>query len=184
MDTNNLKDISEILKNLMTTLAIVVGGIWAFRKYILQRENVAKIHSSLSIAFISKNNNFWVTEIAALIENKGLVKHKIFSSTFLFELRYISKDSNLINQKIDSNHETHQVLFDKPIYLNEKQIIENKWLPENWEFITIEPGIKRRISLIVSIPIEAKTIFLRSKFKLHDAKRPHDSIKTFIEVPQ
>lgn len=183
MDISNWKDIFDIVQKIVTAIAIIIGGIWAFRKYILQRENVAKLHSSLEVTFISKNRDCWITEIAVIIENKGLVKHIIYSSSFLFEARYISKNKVPVNESLDNNHRTYQIGFDKSIYLNDKQEIKNKWLPENWDYITIEPGIRRKISLIISIPDEAKVFFLRSSFKLYGIKRPYDSSKVFIEVP-
>jgi len=112
-----------------------------------------------------------------------LVKHKIFSSSFLFEARYISKDKASFNENLDNNHGTYQIIFDKPVYLNDNKEIKNKWLPYNWEYITIEPGIRRKISLIISIPCKAKVFILRSNFNIYDIKRLYDSTKVFVEVP-
>lgn len=59
MDTtyvSHIKDYSEIAKNLFTVIGIIIGGIWAYTKYIRQRENVAKLDFSLLVNFISKQD--------------------------------------------------------------------------------------------------------------------------------
>jgi len=177
------KDWSEIMKNYATVVGVLIGGVWTYMIYRRQRNNVPKLTFSVDINFVSKTRDFVITELIAYIHNSGLVKKIINVETFLFELRYLKENSDFSNQKINDN-QTFQVMFDNAITLNNQNSAQNLWLPLNWETIEIEPGIKRKVSLIVSIPTSAKIVFLRGSFKFRNKfANDIDSAKLIIEVP-
>jgi hypothetical protein len=75
------------ISSIATTLALIVGGIWTYRRFVRTREAYPKIEFTVDLAFVRKQGGFWVVEAIANMENKGLVRHSI--RKFTFDLRYM-----------------------------------------------------------------------------------------------
>lgn len=92
MMPEELKNLFEAIQSIATTLALIIGGFWAYTKFVRQREGAPKIRFDIDITFVSKIGDNWIAELTASIENKGLVQHKIDASTFTFNLRACLKN--------------------------------------------------------------------------------------------
>ena len=75
-------DISEIIRNyaqavqsVATLSAIIIGGVWAYFRFYKQREHSLRPEFTVNVEFIGLQNNKWLIEVIALVENKGLVLH-------------------------------------------------------------------------------------------------------------
>jgi len=67
----------------------------------------------------------------------------------------------------------------KPEGGNEKEIF---WMPPEWDYIYIDGGIKQKVSLVLTIPIEAKYILLKSEFQYRDKKSGRHSAQGVFNV--
>jgi len=65
------KDIAAIAQGLATFAAVVVGGVWAFRRYYKNAEHRANLAADLQASFLGKQGNCWVVEVTVSIANKG-----------------------------------------------------------------------------------------------------------------
>ena len=72
---------------------LIVGGIWAYRKFILQQERYPHIETSADVYFIGKHEAYWVIELIAWVENKGTAQHRM--STFEFDLYHLMTEDPL-----------------------------------------------------------------------------------------
>jgi hypothetical protein len=94
------KVITEIIPAVVTSIPIIVGGVWVYWKFVLQQERYPNINLSADITLVGIQGYFKIIELIALIENKGKAQHKINSDN-CFMLRhkiiYIYMDINIIN---------------------------------------------------------------------------------------
>ena len=110
MDLENLRIWAEIVRNLGTGIAILIGGGWAFWRFIIQRERHPKIEFTLDLHVLGNYDNTVLVELIAIVENKGLVRHSF--KDFHFDLLYLPKGGQLESGKREANK---QVLFQKEI---------------------------------------------------------------------
>jgi len=152
------KDDSEILKNIFESIAILIGGGWAFWKFVIQREGKPKIEFNVDFKVIGIHQNEYVTEIIAELQNKGLVREKIYD--FKFDLLYLSDKDNIVE---GGDEILKQLLFNK-------RIRRQEWFPQKWKYTFADPGIVQRYTYVTHLPIDTKFVLVRSKFKYTDRK--------------
>lgn len=170
MNIDEVKKYFEIGESFFKTIGIIIGGIWVYIKYIRQRENYALIDFTVDIEFHVQKNDYWIVELIAYIENKGKVQHKV--RDFHFKL-----ESLRTHDKVGLNEEyRNQVNFPKIE-------AENSFLPENFSYFFVEPGLKNKYSYITRIPVSAEVVLLHSWFNYIDNERKHIAEVT-KKVPQ
>src|SRR6266567_737796 len=76
-----------VVQSLVTIVAIVVGGIWAYTKFIYRREKEPRAEFSVDLDFIGSQGNSWLVEVSAYVENRGLVRQPV--RNFKLRLRYL-----------------------------------------------------------------------------------------------
>jgi hypothetical protein len=151
------------ISSIATTLALIVGGIWTYRRFVRTREAYPKIEFTVDLAFVRKQGGFWVVEAIANMENKGLVRHSI--RKFTFDLRYM-----LPSDAVEVSAPFLAVVPHKAS--------EGSWLPPDWNFTFIEPGLRTRYSCVARIPEQATMALIHGKFYYSD-KLFHTADKLF-----
>lgn len=171
------KDISEIIRNyaqaiqsVATVTAIIIGGIWAYFRFYKQREHSTRLEFTVDVEFVGLQDNRWLVEVVAFIENKGLVLHDI--RNFVFDLRYLTNKDVLEDGEKNINFQTNIKHSCK----------KGSWIPEDWESTFIEPGLKTRYSYIANVPAAATFLLIHGKFNYRDQKEFHTADK-LIKVP-
>jgi hypothetical protein len=86
----DLKDVATIFQSIITPTALIIGGLWAYRRYGVEAKNLAHIETSADIVFIGQQGDFWIVELLAILNNKGNVQHKI--EKFTFDLNALHSD--------------------------------------------------------------------------------------------
>ena len=151
---------SEIIKNLCEAFAIIIGGLWVYWKFFLNREDESKIELDLDLKLIGKTKNEFILELTAILTNKGLVRHNIdnFSFDFLYLLSTdeIKKGGDVID---------HQLLFPHKLF-NSRQ-----WVSKEWYQAFVDAGVTRKFSHITYIPIQSKYALLITKFDQPETKK-------------
>jgi hypothetical protein len=66
-----VKDFFGILQSFATIIAMIIGGIWTYRKFIKQRLLYPRINLSMSIDFMSVSQTHNLIHVAIFHENKG-----------------------------------------------------------------------------------------------------------------
>jgi hypothetical protein len=167
------KDNTEIVKNILTSIAILVGGGWTFWRFVLQREGNSKIQFNVDLKVIGVHKDKFIVEVIAMVENKGLVRHYV--NDFRFDLLYLSDKQDIVEGDESINK---QVLF-------EKIVSKRYWIPPDWYYSFIDAGVTQNYTYTTFLPIESKYALVFAQFKYPDRKSDfHTSQKTFaIQKP-
>ncbi len=168
------KNNSEILKNILTSVAILIGGGWTFWRFILQREGHSKIQFNVDFRIIGVHKDKYIVEVVAIVENKGLVRQYV--NDFRFDLLCLSDKQDIIDGDDRINR---QVLF--------KKIIDKRyWIPPDWCNSFIDAGVIQYYTYTTSLPNDAKFALVYGHFKYPDGKNNfHTAQKTFpIQIPE
>ena len=137
------------LSSLATILALGVGAVWTYQRFIRTREANPKIQFTVDISFVTQQDNYWVAEALAFLENKGLVRHDI--RTFSFDIRYLKKGDAIEAKNAFAVFVPHDGG-------------EGTWLPSGWGETNIEPGLLTRYSSLIRVPIEATAVLIHGRF--------------------
>ncbi len=149
MDLAHFKDLADGISKYTPVLAVLIGGVWACRRFYRTREGHPKVEFNVDVEFIRRQGGYWIVEAVALMDNKGLVRHKI--PRINFSIRYL---------KADDPVEPDTKFF----VAIPHSAAKGTWLPEGWEYTFVEPGIKTRYTVIARVPVEATTVLIHGKF--------------------
>lgn len=174
MTLENWEKLSSILQGVVTSVSIIIAGWWAYRRFVVQQEKYPNINFTADINLIGKQEDEWLVELIALIDNKGKAQHKM--EDFRFDLNAILKDERLTLSKkwggqVDFTH----------------QIAEGSFLPSNMTFFFIDPGTSAKYSYITKLPKDTAFIILHCTFDYFDKRGyRHTAEKTIkvIEKPE
>jgi hypothetical protein len=65
------KDVFDVLQSVATIAAMIIGGIWTYRKFIKQRHHYPRINLKMSVESIPVSETHNLIHVAILHENKG-----------------------------------------------------------------------------------------------------------------
>jgi hypothetical protein len=152
--------IAAVIASIATSLALLVAAVWAWYRFVRQRENHPLIDFSVDIIFHKRLGEWWVVELIAFIENKGKVQHKV--KDFDFELVSLTGlDAVNLSQEFNG-----QVLFPNVIS-------KGSFRAKQYGEFFIEPGLKNKYSYIARVPAEGVVVMLHSQFWYPDGKNTH-----------
>jgi hypothetical protein len=158
------------IASMATTISLVVGGIWVYRRYIREEEKYPHIQSSANMEFVGKQDDFWIVELIGTLENKGKVQHKI--SQFNFDLNAINDDDRIEVSKEWGG----QVSFPH-------KILDDSFLPHKLDFFFIDPGVKAKYSYIVRVPKNATFLIFHCWFSYADQRGYSHTAERTVKVP-
>jgi len=149
-----MNDWSDIFKNIAEIIAIIIGGLWVFWKFILNRESESKIEINLELNILGATRNEYILEINANLTNKGLVRHIV--KNFSFELRYLLESDPIKkgDEMID-----FQLLFPNSVLPETRQ-----WVSREWYKAFVDAGVTRKFTYITYLPIKASYALLLTRF--------------------
>ncbi len=167
-----INDYISITKDIIASIAIIVGGGWTLWKFVIQRESHPKIEFQLDLRVLGKYDNRIIVETVATIENKGLVRHYI--NDFSFNLLYLKAGDKI---EIGDERINEQVLF-------KKEVSKKYWIPPDWYYSFIDPKVKQEYTYVTSLPIDSEYALLYGQFHYPKSKGDfHTAQKTFkIEI--
>ncbi len=160
---------SEILKNIAEISAIVVGGIWVYWKFFLNRENESKIELDLDIKLIGKSQDKFIVELSAVLTNKGLVRHII--ENFSFDFLYLSNSDTI---KKGEELIDYQLLFPNSVFS------QRQWVSKDWYRAFVDAGVTRKFSHITFIPADSMFALLITRFDQPNSKNILGGTKTNV----
>src|SRR5580704_5181488 len=80
-------DIIKVLPQYVQALAVVTAGGWAYWKFIYQRQKDPASDIDLDLRFVGIQDQKWIIEVTAFLENKSLVQHRY--ENFTVSIRYL-----------------------------------------------------------------------------------------------
>lgn len=150
-----LGQLASTIESIATVVALLIGGVWTYQRFVRTRESHPKIEFSVDVTFVVKQRGNWLAEAIAVVENKGLVRHDIV--TFTFDIRYLLPTDSIEPRDGFLAYIPHSGG-------------KGSWLPEGWGNTFIEPGLRTRYSCPIVIPAEASAVLIHGKFYYPDGE--------------
>lgn len=147
----------EIITSALTSLSILIGACWVFYRFVIQQERFSNINFTADINIIGKQDNYYVVELIANIENTGKAQHKM--EKFTFNLNALNFDDKIENSELWGN----QINFPR-------LLINGSFLPKDLRYFFIDPGTTAKYSFITNVPLDTSFLLLHSHFKYVNRK--------------
>lgn len=143
------KDQAEALFALVSTTALVLGGMWAFVRFVLHWEIFPRINMSVGVNFVGRVEAGWAVEVIARVTNRGAVPHTITSLDF--DLRGLKHGDELV----DGPPAIRQQLYFK------HEIKKKSWITtEKQKHMRLMPGVTLRYNYVTMIPDSYRFLLL------------------------
>lgn len=165
MTLDNFKDAAAAIADIVSAVAIILGGIWAYWKFAVQREREPRAEFDLSAEFVGKQDGKWLIEVSARLANKGKVRHPMTEATL--NVRYLLS----LDTVGESQDVTHFRQLSFPHSIGRRKI---------WTDSYIDPGLEFRNSYVTWVPEEATYVLLLCKFRYDDEEWPAQRL---LKVP-
>ena len=138
-------------------MALIIGGIWAYLRFVRTRESAAKVDLDVDLSFIRKQGANWIVEGVALVKNPGSVR--LDFKDFTHELHYALASDNFGDQSTDGGNTKETTLRAEKFRLKFK----SSWL-EDGEHMYLEPGERSRYSFLASLPADTTMVLIQCEF--------------------
>lgn len=170
MSIEEWKNLAAAIQSFVTALSLIVGGLWAYRRYVRNEERYPNIEFSADLNFIGKQADWWIVELIATIQNKGKVQHRM--SEFRFDLNALYP-----GDPVDiSERWGNQVDFRRPV-------AEGSFLPSRFGFFFVDPGVTAKYSYVARVPTEAAFLILHCWFNYSDPRKVGHTAERTVQVP-
>jgi hypothetical protein len=160
------------LESLAKTCAILVGGWWAYWRFVRQREAHPKIEFQVNARPLGRQGGRLLLEVSASMKNVGAVRHR--TPEFTLNIRYLLGSDQVGSGGAAINYQT---LFphstNEEIGLSQRSFIL-------WNSF-VEPGVTQAFTYIADVPQAATFILILSEFRYDDkARTPHSAQKVIF----
>ena len=210
MNYEPFKNVAEGIQSIITSVALIVGGIWALWRFVLNRESAHKVDLDADVTFVRKQGDNWVIEGVALVKNPGNVR--LDFQEFTYELHYalssddfarqateegIAKGNNLgvgslrfllkrswLKEGEDGNdgkvEEETQKAISPPAWCA-LQLVAAGLTGEDDDYTYLEPGERSRYPFLASLPADTTVVLLQCDF--YDKNKHVESVRKSYAVP-
>lgn len=166
----NFSDLASTIQSIVTPAAVIIGGVWAYRRYVLEENRFPHIETSAEVEFVGKQDSYWIVELRAVLTNKGKVSHRI--ENFTFDLNGITASDNIKA----SDQWGGQIDFPN-------LIAEGSFLPESFSYFSIGPGVTAKYSFVARVPTETTFLLFHSKFTYSDGRGFSHTMERTVATP-
>jgi hypothetical protein len=160
----------DIASKFISFGVLVVGIWWGIVKYLKRDEHFPHIFFEVTANFVGIQNDQILFEVLALLENKGVVPIKIKDLNFkirgLREQDRLEKGEDAIRGQIKIPH----------------LLMEGSWIPSNWQYTFIYPGVRTEYNYIAAISTNVSFIRVEGSFSYERGGRLHHAAK-LLKVP-
>jgi hypothetical protein len=174
-----LQEILSSLPGIISTVALVAAGLWAFFRVRVERSHTPHIELDIDCNLYGPEGDYYIAEVIIIVNNRGLVRQDFHS--MILKVRAITEDTELHLKTIYGEQR-----LEAPDKLLEVEVIKKA---ETENYLFVEPGVKHMITYSTKLPVKnnetqkkIKYLLLRSKFYYHP-KKPH-SVERLYSVEQ
>jgi hypothetical protein len=160
----------DTASNIIAFAALVIGAWWGIVKFLKRDEHFPRVMFEVSANFVGVQDNQILFEVLAVIENKGVVPLKI--NDFNFKVRALHSNDSLNEGGISIRHQVKM-----PHLLK-----EGSWVPEDWDYTFIYPGVKTEYNYITAVPVNVTFIRVEGSFFYERLGSSHHAAK-LLKVP-
>jgi hypothetical protein len=163
-------ELFSIIGKITSTALALAGSWWAFEKWRKRDEHFPRVWFEVSINFIGAQDGQIICELVATLENKGVVPLKIRDFTFV--LRGLA-DSDPLER--GGPRIRNQLNFPD-------KLDEGRFVPEDWEYSFVYPGIKTEYNFVTAIPQHISFVRMQGDFAYLMNGETHHAAK-ILKVP-
>ena len=181
MVSDETKLLVDLFGPIVNVVALIVGAVWVYRKYIAQREREPATDIDIDVRFVGIQDGKWIIEITSVLENKSLVRHSY--ENFRVSVRYLLPEDEVLDgpdrikyqltfpSTIDARIDGKKRFFANVNYINPRQKFNHRYItyvPSNATFVwvqcqfffSIKPGtMKVDSQRIFRVPEAEESIF-------------------------
>src|SRR4051812_4336176 len=88
-----MSDLPALALDYIQTAAIVVGGLWAYRKFLHERHDEPATDIDVDLEFVGTQAGQHIVQVTAALQNKSLVRHSY--RNFSVSIRYLTSEDPL-----------------------------------------------------------------------------------------
>ena len=159
MTPEEFKNIVGGISDIISAVAIIIGGAWVLYKFGLFRERFPSMELYNNIVYIGENTTEYLFELSCTVENKGKVRKWL--APFDFDLLYLTNEDVF---KPDPKH-NDEVWF-RSFFEGKPQILINKkfWVSPDWHIPFVDGEAKKRFHYLVAVPKSYAYLSLYTRF--------------------
>jgi hypothetical protein len=150
-------------------LLVIVGALLAYRRHRAKQSSYADIETSAEISFLGQQDNFWIVELKAILNNKGKAQRKIHK--FRFDLHAIDADDPIEASKKSGGRVN---------FANE--IAKGSFVPRGYAYCVVGPSVKATYCYVARVPESATFLILHCRFD-YNPSFSH-SMEKAVQVPR
>lgn len=150
MDLAKFKDVAEGVYAAVSTVALLVAGVWVYWNYVSQRERAERAEFDLTADFLGRQDGKWLIEVSARLANRGKVRHLMQNA--MLNIRYLTAEDEVR----DSDIKDHFAQTYFPHSIGRRRV---------WWDSYIDPGLEFRNSYVTTVPERATYILLLCQFE-------------------
>lgn len=207
MHYESFKNFTAAIQSIITSVALLGGGVWAYWRFVLNRESAQKVDLDIDVSFVRKQGGNWIIEGVALVKNPGNVR--LDFSEFTYEIHYAMFSDHFAKRATEQGarmaSDGSLRFFYKQSFLKEwpegeggkgeeqtqKAISPLAWsslqlaavgiADEDSEYWYLEPGERTRHTFLVSLPAATTIVILQCDF--YDKNGHVESARKSYAVP-
>ena len=188
IDALNSKEFLELLPEYIQMFILIIGGIWAYWKFIYQRENEPATNLDIAVLFAGCQDDKWLIEVTAVLENKSLVRQTYRDQRL--KIRYLLPNNEI---KDGDNEQLHQqlnfpqsttTLLNEEGHKMERYFVGVADTENRMNYINPKQRFNQRY--ITSVPKVATFIWVKVDFKFNQKNGYHTttSSQRLFRVPE
>jgi len=154
----HFKDWVEIVKDLATFIALIIGGLWARWRFNLFREKHSKMELEFGITYLGHTANHHFIELQTDVVNKGLRSQRLYE----------------FNLKIYAYTEGKELTVNEEQLKFTELLINDWWSPGYDE--TVDGGTIGKYTYLAAIPISVNYISATTAFYLTNKYKKGDGM--------
>jgi hypothetical protein len=205
----SFKNLTAGIQSIVTSVALIGGGIWAFFRFVVKRESAHKVDLDIDVTFVRKQRNNWMIECVALVKNPGNVR--LDFKEFTYELHYALSSDDFSKQTTEEGTAKESNLDVRSLHF----LLKRSWLKEGedgndgkveeetkkaisppvWsalqlvaageddedDYTYLEPGERSRYAFPASLPADTTIVLLQCDF--YDKNDHVESVRKSYGVP-
>ena len=189
MHYESFKNLTAGIQSITTSLALVGGGVWAYWRFVLNRESAHKVDLDADVTFVRKQGDNWVIEGVALVKNPGNVRlifkeftyelhYALYSDGFprqatkegiakgnnFGSLRFLFKPQSWLKDGEDGKVEEETREAIRPPAWSALQLVAAGLADEDETYTYLEPGERTRYAFPAALPAETTIVLLQCVF--------------------
>jgi len=151
------------LEHIVTIVALIVGGLWAYTRYVLERGLLPPAELEVTLTPMASTGDTRIIEVGVKLKNLGT--HALITSRVSARILYLNADEPILAEAAPASRLFGRVRFP---HVLRRDISGNA--TDSSEFILVphhtfvQPGVLQTYSFVTVLPQSAKYVLVHAEF--------------------